>query len=331
MGIVHVLTGPDHLSALATLSANIGNFQAFWYGVRWGIGHSVGLILVGSILIIIDYYNHGNGDNDINNDGEDSTIGISKVFENFCESLVGIFMILLGIYGLRSTFLRHKVDIIVYKNPNEENEERGHDNDDNNQTTSEDNDDVEDGSTLELSPSHRSDDDCNGVINNDQEAKIYNGEASISLADVSSSYQNHHHHGNRVSDFIHHHHNCGDDDEYCCSFCGNSCNLSKPILSLCIGIVHGVAGPGGVLGVLPAVQLHDFKLAVLYLSTFCVFSTITMGVYAALYGTLSSYISNGNSASMEYKVELFSSGLSLFVGILWLVLLSIGKLHDIFP
>ena len=53
MGVVHVLTGPDHLSALATLSANVGNFRAFWYGVRWGIGHSTGLVLVGCFMIAL--------------------------------------------------------------------------------------------------------------------------------------------------------------------------------------------------------------------------------------------------------------------------------------
>jgi len=42
MGILHVLTGPDHLSALATLSANVGQCRAFGLGVRWGLGHSAG-------------------------------------------------------------------------------------------------------------------------------------------------------------------------------------------------------------------------------------------------------------------------------------------------
>ena len=47
LGIVHVLTGPDHLSAIATLSANVGHTgAAFGLGVRWGLGHSTGLLLV---------------------------------------------------------------------------------------------------------------------------------------------------------------------------------------------------------------------------------------------------------------------------------------------
>jgi hypothetical protein len=50
MGIVHVLSGPDHLSALATLSVG-GSWRSFYLGVRWGLGHSTGLILIAIILL----------------------------------------------------------------------------------------------------------------------------------------------------------------------------------------------------------------------------------------------------------------------------------------
>ena len=42
MGLGHVLS-PDHLSALATLSAG-GGVEAFRLGVRWGLGHSIGMV-----------------------------------------------------------------------------------------------------------------------------------------------------------------------------------------------------------------------------------------------------------------------------------------------
>ncbi len=45
-GAVHVVTGPDHLGAVAPLALH-GRFRAWWEGVRWGCGHSVGVILVG--------------------------------------------------------------------------------------------------------------------------------------------------------------------------------------------------------------------------------------------------------------------------------------------
>jgi hypothetical protein len=44
MGILHVLAGPDHLSALAALSVG-SSWRAVVLGVRWGIGHSLGRFL----------------------------------------------------------------------------------------------------------------------------------------------------------------------------------------------------------------------------------------------------------------------------------------------
>lgn len=53
MGLVHVLSGPDHLSALATLS--VGNsWKAFYLGIRWGLGHSTGLVLIAAIFLAFD-------------------------------------------------------------------------------------------------------------------------------------------------------------------------------------------------------------------------------------------------------------------------------------
>jgi hypothetical protein len=45
MGILHVLAGPDHLCALATLSVG-SSWRAVLLGVRWGIGHSTGKALI---------------------------------------------------------------------------------------------------------------------------------------------------------------------------------------------------------------------------------------------------------------------------------------------
>ena len=52
MGIVHALTGPDHMSALITVAVN-GRLQAFWLGARWGVGHSAGLVLVTVVMLVL--------------------------------------------------------------------------------------------------------------------------------------------------------------------------------------------------------------------------------------------------------------------------------------
>ena len=43
LGMVHVLTGPDHMSALAQISCG-ARVKGFWLGVKWGVGHSLGLL-----------------------------------------------------------------------------------------------------------------------------------------------------------------------------------------------------------------------------------------------------------------------------------------------
>lgn len=114
------------------------------------------------------------------------------------------------------------------------------------------------------------------------------------------------------------------------------CKWSTEVVALLAGIIHGVAGPGGVLGVIPAVQLRDTKLACIYLSTFCLTSTLVMGGFAVFYGTLSEWLAagsgtRGGGCSRVFMVEMGSALLSIGVGVVWLVLLSVGKLQEVFP
>jgi hypothetical protein len=51
-GLVHVLSGPDHLAAVAPLVAGQTNGQ--WRtGLRWGLGHTAGVLLIGLLMIAL--------------------------------------------------------------------------------------------------------------------------------------------------------------------------------------------------------------------------------------------------------------------------------------
>ena len=105
-GLVHVLTGPDHISALATLSSSVG-FVAFWNGARWGVGHSVGLVLVAIVLIII-----GDDGKEQGGSGEEEGGGDGKG-PSFIDVTVGVAMLGLGAWGAikgRKAYLSHSDD-----------------------------------------------------------------------------------------------------------------------------------------------------------------------------------------------------------------------------
>ena len=125
-----------------------------------------------------------------------------------------------------------------------------------------------------------------------------------------------------------------------------------------------------MLGIIPAIQLHNGILATCYLLSFCITSTLTMGCFACLYGTFTSTLIdwysrrrrrrnrssdtsnnsdnesyennncdnndddndgiNSSKIVVEFWIRSISASLSLIVGILWLVLLYLGKLEDVF-
>jgi hypothetical protein len=107
------------------------------------------------------------------------------------------------------------------------------------------------------------------------------------------------------------------------------CFICTPgVLALLTGLVHGVAGPGGVLGIIPAVQLRDPY----FLGTFCFTSCVVMGCFAAFYGSFSKWLAGGEDSSTKrvFIVEVGSASLSLVVGFIWIILLGMGKLDELF-
>lgn len=51
-GMVHVITGPDHLAAIAPLAVR-AHRRSWVPGVRWGVGHSAGVASVGLLAVAL--------------------------------------------------------------------------------------------------------------------------------------------------------------------------------------------------------------------------------------------------------------------------------------
>lgn len=80
-GSIHVLTGPDHLAAISPLA--VDSKKSTWViGLRWGLGHTAGVALVGLLAVL----------------GRE-LIPI-ELISSYSERLVGLVLIAIGIWGI---------------------------------------------------------------------------------------------------------------------------------------------------------------------------------------------------------------------------------------
>lgn len=90
-GVLHVFSGADHLAALLPLSVGQRG-RAFGLGVRWGVGHSAGVLVIGTLAVALR-----------------QSIDVAAL-EAVGERLVGVMLIALGVLGIRSA-LRLEVHV----------------------------------------------------------------------------------------------------------------------------------------------------------------------------------------------------------------------------
>lgn len=119
MGTCHLLTGPDHLAAMATIcgiymrsnrSSGSSRFESFMLGIKWGIGNSIGLLIVGSIMITLQQ-----GQTSRRRRKED--IEMDVWWSVLLDGMVGIMMIALGCFGLKKACRNRKGSIVTNSMP----------------------------------------------------------------------------------------------------------------------------------------------------------------------------------------------------------------------
>ena len=88
-GIAHVLSGPDHLAAVAPLVAG-GQRGAWRTGLRWGLGHVAGVLLVGFIMMALR-----------------GLLPVERI-SIWSEEIVGVVLVGIGLWGLYQAYT-HKL------------------------------------------------------------------------------------------------------------------------------------------------------------------------------------------------------------------------------
>ena len=246
-GLLHVVLGPDHLAAIMTVSACQGS-AALWHGIRWGVGHSVGLLLVAVILWAVDA------------DADLSKLSVAK----YASYISGAFMILLGLYFVRDILQNDKSGLGFSA--------------------------VATGAEFELSTSVGRTQIAEPDSAVDDEFKLEDQQGDPLHRDQPVTVE-------KVS-------------------------VRQALASLFAGIVGGIAGPGGVLAIVPASYYSTKIEAIAYILMFIVSSTAAMGAIAYGYGRFTStWVTNSlNKLQQETKLKLISAIISIIVGIVWIIL-----------
>lgn len=86
-GSIHVLSGPDHLAAVAPLAAD-GRRKGWRAGLRWGLGHAAGVAAVGAFALLL------------------RDILPLDALSSWSERLVGLVLIGIGLWGIRVALRR---------------------------------------------------------------------------------------------------------------------------------------------------------------------------------------------------------------------------------
>jgi len=84
-GVLHTLTGPDHLAALAPLTIGRSRAQSTLLGGLWGCGHNTGQILFGMVFLVL----------------RDRLSLNMELISQWGQGVVGVTLVLIGMLGFK--------------------------------------------------------------------------------------------------------------------------------------------------------------------------------------------------------------------------------------
>ena len=115
--VLHVITGPDHLAAVVPFAIE-SKKKAWKIGLFWGVGHLLGMILIGVLFLLFK-----------------ELIPVEKI-SGYSEQLVGLVLIFIGVWSFYKLFKqerKHKHlhvhandDLTIHKHEHQHHEHKNH-------------------------------------------------------------------------------------------------------------------------------------------------------------------------------------------------------------
>lgn len=248
-----MVTGADHISAVASLAVGNSPSRAFALGARWGAGHSVGLLCVFLVLLALRL------------ETDEAFMRVASRWMGLC---VGAFMVALGVYGVR------EVDQRLRDAERDGGGEDGRD---------------EERARLFFSAAATKETRAREERDDDEKR------LALNLASKNKT--------------------------------GGSSFLTDR-LAVLAGVVHGAAGPGAILGVLPAMALRDEPTVLGYFCGFVGAVVVAMGAFAAGWGAGTRALGRRGGARVARGLAMCSSVLCVVVGVAWAALSVTGVETD---
>ena len=87
--VAHVVTGPDHLAAVTPLAID-SRKKSWMVGLSWGLGHTVGMILIGLLYILFKEF-----------------LPIEAISKH-SDTVIGFLLICIGCLALLRTYKQHR-------------------------------------------------------------------------------------------------------------------------------------------------------------------------------------------------------------------------------
>ncbi|MEI6681701.1 MAG: sulfite exporter TauE/SafE family protein [Bacteroidota bacterium] len=87
--VAHVVTGPDHLAAVTPLAID-SRKKSWTIGLSWGIGHTVGMLLIGLLFILFKAF-----------------LPVEAI-SHYSDTVIGMLLIGIGTWAIVRTYRRHR-------------------------------------------------------------------------------------------------------------------------------------------------------------------------------------------------------------------------------